>query len=604
MAGRWYLLAVIAVAIVTFAPTFTSPFLLDDFLHLERSQDLSWAALMQASTLRAQDLEAFWWVPPHVAAWYFRPLITLSFALDQRLWGANPRGYHLANLLAHGLAAWLVYRIGRRLPGMGNAAPAAGMLFLLHPVHVGAVHWISGRTDVYMTVFYLLALSSYLDLRLSSSRGCGRIVLAPLAFVGAVLAKESAITLPASIVCLEWLVLRRSPATGRIQPRAWVALIATAVVAGLYACLRLPMLLASTLPPPYLIPLGIATLPDLLLQWLLYVLSCVFLLPVLPFHNLEAWKQHPALIVLLGTILVIVGTIAWRRSTHRQMLIFGAAWFALTLLPSGGIMMGQRLVYLPSVGFCLLLAAVLCNSGPTTSQTISPTLRRGSRIATRGVVLAALLGVYALAALAQAGILRALSQESARQTRAIAELSRRDPPPHRILVANGWTLNSLWISQATRWISRGDAPPVTVLTLSPALLPPTFADRHPLSARLIAWLPRRASAAVAPAMVPVDSTTVIVRAADAAGTGLFDSSFLQFFMFGRHAFQEGEIVRTGVLTAEVHLTDEQESRAIRISLPQPLSDPRTVWVLQDSLRIREIDPTRPYPGQPAPDIFQ
>jgi len=277
------------------------------------------------------------------------------------------------------------------------------------------------------------------------------------------------------------------------------------------------------------------------------------------------------------------------------LFVLFAAWFLLTLLPSGAIMMGQRLAYLPSAGFCLLLAAVLFDRDPHAVIGSAMPGNRGAGIVLRRVALPALLGIYALATMAQATLLRALSEESFRQTRTMVELGRGDPRPQRIFVMNGWVPSSFWISQATRWLSQGQAPPITVLTLSPELFPSAFRDRHPVSARLIDWLAQPVSSGGTLQVVPADSAAIILRTTEEKGAGLFGSPFLQFFLFGRRGFTAGETVRTEVLTAEILDGGGRGAGGIRFSFPRPLSDPGGVWVFQDSLRIRVVDPTRAVP---------
>ena len=242
-------------------------------------------------------------------------------------------------------------------------------------------------------------------------------------------------------------------------------------------------------------------------------------------------------------------------------------------------MMGERLAYLPSTGFCLFLAAALFGRAPAAGA--------------RRAVLPALLAVYALVTLAQAATLNAVARESLRQTRAIVEAGRREPGPRRIFVVNGWFASSFWVTQATQWLSGGEAPPVTVLTLSPDLLPPSFLERHRSTTGLVAWLTRPAGPEGPPLLAAQDSSTLVARA---TGTALIGAPVLRFFRFGRR-FAAGDTIRTPVLRARVL---ESGPRAIRFSFPRTLADPSVVWVLQDDLRMRVIDPRDLVKTEPAP----
>ena len=133
---------------------------------------------------------------------FFRPLFILSYYLDAILWGPNPVGFHLSNLLIHVLNAFLVYALTCRLvhyPGLTAAGQKreellAGCLFLLHPSHTEAVSWISGRVDLLATFFFLASLLSYVSY-LRAER-LSHLILANCSFLLALLAKESAACLP------------------------------------------------------------------------------------------------------------------------------------------------------------------------------------------------------------------------------------------------------------------------------------------------------------------------------------------------------------------------------------------------------------------------
>ena len=119
---------------------------------------------------------------------YDRPLTFLLHAVDWQVWGLNPLGYHLTNLLLHGGSSVLVFLLGRRLDGVVTGLVAA-LLFGLHPSSHEAVYWVSARFDLlatFLTVAALLLLT-----REGVSYAAGVIV-----FGLALLAKESALSLP------------------------------------------------------------------------------------------------------------------------------------------------------------------------------------------------------------------------------------------------------------------------------------------------------------------------------------------------------------------------------------------------------------------------
>ena len=172
----------------------------------------------------AQDLGAVAhdFVGPQYAAtdvWsFYRPLITLSFWIDQALGGPWPPVGHVSNALAHAASALLVAVIWRRfLPA--PQAFGAGALWAMMPSHVGSIAWVVGRVDSHTTVWCLLSV--WLCLRHVEGRAPRWAAAATTA--GALLSKELALILPA--LCW-WLALLR--ATGSLRDRAKVASRATA----------------------------------------------------------------------------------------------------------------------------------------------------------------------------------------------------------------------------------------------------------------------------------------------------------------------------------------------------------------------------------------
>lgn len=132
------------------------------------------------------------------------PLIYTVFRLEYALWGLNPAGYHLVNILLHALNACLVWAILRRLAVPGAWLAAA--LFALHPVQVESVAWISERKNVLSTVFFLAALLSWIHFTEQTSPRKWRPYLLALGlFWLALFSKTTASTLPAAMLIVCWL---------------------------------------------------------------------------------------------------------------------------------------------------------------------------------------------------------------------------------------------------------------------------------------------------------------------------------------------------------------------------------------------------------------
>ncbi|MCD4718360.1 MAG: hypothetical protein K8S13_00670 [Desulfobacula sp.] len=114
--------------------------------------------------LRDYSVKKIFW--PGKTKRYYRPLLICSFVLDSRIWALEYSGYHLTNNILHTLNAIIIYFIGLRFfryhPRVEVTAFLASLIFLIHPLTIESVAWISGRTDILGTFFSLLAYLFYL----------------------------------------------------------------------------------------------------------------------------------------------------------------------------------------------------------------------------------------------------------------------------------------------------------------------------------------------------------------------------------------------------------------------------------------------------------
>ncbi|MDP2957902.1 MAG: hypothetical protein Q8N53_15855 [Longimicrobiales bacterium] len=300
----------------------------------------------------------------------WRPTTTLALGLQYAVAGENPMLYHVVNVVLHGMATVLVVLLLAELMSL-PAAFAGGLLFAVHPVHVEAVANVIGVAEILPAVFYLLACLVHLRSpgRTGWLRALAVGVLYALAFGG----KESAVTLPGVIFLLD-------AARGRLgfaelggylrdRWRAYAVLVAVAV-----ALLWARVEVLGSIAHPFG-PLGADLLSEIPRIWTLaevwshYVRLLVFPMDLSSDYSpnvipISLGWNAANLVGLLLALAILTGVLAaWRREAmapgrdSARAAAFGVVWFLVTISPVSnvlflsGVLLAERTLYLPSVGF-------------------------------------------------------------------------------------------------------------------------------------------------------------------------------------------------------------------------------------------------------------
>ncbi|MGH9867189.1 MAG: tetratricopeptide repeat protein [Candidatus Polarisedimenticolia bacterium] len=297
----------------------------------------------------------------------YRPLTVASYWVQRRLAGVHPWSYHLVNVLLHALVTWLVCRLGERLIGW-PAALAAGLLFAAHPVHVEAVANVAGRAE-------LMAAAGALAAWLWRERPVVSMAL----LAAGLLSKEIAVVLPGLLAVED---LARG---GRIRWRALVPagavtvafLIIRAVVVGLGVATSYDPFIG--LPAAQRVMTAVDVLGrELALMLVPRTLSADYSYDQIP---LVGSPLHPGFLMGLAA-LALCGVAAMLCRRRAGGVTLGMATFFVAVLPVSnlffgiGVMMAERLLYLPSVGACLAGGAALAAAGSALSprQAVAATL--------------------------------------------------------------------------------------------------------------------------------------------------------------------------------------------------------------------------------------
>ncbi len=276
---------------------------------------------------------------------YYRPLPGASIALDA-LWSRSARGYHVANIALHALAAGLLFLFLRRLGHRDGVALLGGLLFAVHPALTEAVVWIPGRPDVLLVVATLAAWLALL--RAFKPGAWGSRVAHPLLWLAALASKETAIVLP-----LVWVAQARL-----VERRPWRAVFRPWLLAGWGAALAIYLGARAAAVPAGLGTAGLSA-GHVLANLRLIPASLGKLLLAYPLAVLATPQDTPLWPGLLA--LALAGAALFVPGVRRARVAFALAAFVAFLapsLPASNLLILESRLYLPAIAIVLLLCEV------------------------------------------------------------------------------------------------------------------------------------------------------------------------------------------------------------------------------------------------------
>jgi Flp pilus assembly protein TadD len=293
----------------------------------------------------------------------YRPLRTLTYAIDYALWKLNPGGYHLTNVMLHCLAVLMAYVVARMIFGNNLLAFIVALLFGLHPVQTEAVAWVKGRDDILCALFYFAAFGVFLSAQ-KQGLSARHIWLIGLLYVLALLSKAMAITLPL-ILFVYQIIVRRAGSlsnSGNSGLRQYLILYLALGIAAIGFFILRSTVTGRVGQTGWLGGTFGATMLTMLPALAHYLKLLVF-----PLHlNADYYGFpvsttffEPRVIISLAVLFVVAGgaVICWRRL---PLVTFGVLWIGITLLPVSNTIptmqfVAERFLYLPMFGFCVVL---------------------------------------------------------------------------------------------------------------------------------------------------------------------------------------------------------------------------------------------------------
>jgi len=307
-----------------------------------------------------------------VANW--APLTILSYQLDATLFGVNPWGFHLTNILVHAAGVGLLFLSLRRMTGQAGRSLSAALLFGIHPLRVESVAWIAERKDVLS--FFFLACSLLAYEWYTRRPGLWRYCAVAVAMFASLASKATLVTLPILLVLLDIWPLRRisSPWLNALhddsriaEPRpsnswAWlltekIPLVLIAIAVTLVTVKAQGEALSANAERAF----WAERVPNAVYATAWYAAMAVMPWNLCPYHDpVDMARDLPFIAAAtVAVVAMVAGSLFVARL--EPAVPWGIGWFFVSLLPllqlvqTGGHGYADRYTYIPHIGLAVAI---------------------------------------------------------------------------------------------------------------------------------------------------------------------------------------------------------------------------------------------------------
>lgn len=286
---------------------------------------------------------------------FYRPIVSLSYFVDYHL-GKPIQNQHLFNLGAHTINTILLYLLIFLLFKNMPLSIFTSLFFAAHPLHIGSVAWISGRTDVIACIFFLLTMILFIK-RKDYQKLPRQLLFAGslISYVLCLFSKETTLALP--LILFVWdYISQKEPIRKKIIPY-----IPFVIITILYLWWRVRVIGNLGTGEPY-------TSSGLFHRFLTVfpIYFYYFKKLILPFQFNFSPRVETVTSILslkfLGSLIFFAGLLGLGISLRKRSkeVWFGILWILITLVPVLNLVPLYASVkewwsYIPSIGFCLIL---------------------------------------------------------------------------------------------------------------------------------------------------------------------------------------------------------------------------------------------------------
>jgi len=288
----------------------------------------------------------------HASNWH--PLTWISHMLDCQLYGMNPVGHHLSNVLIHAATAIALFLVLRSMTGSMWRSAFVAAVFAIHPLRAESVAWVAERKDVLSGLFFMLTLGAYLRC-VRGGRSFASQALVMVLFALGLMAKPMLVTLPAVLLLVDYWPLRRQESWARLLVEK-LPLFALS----LGSCAATWLAQHGAIQVNHTVPISLRLVNGLsacaiYLRQMAFPIDLAACYPY-PLGGVPLWE-----VALSIGVLISASALAFRRRKKYPWLWVGWSWYLVMLLPVLGLVQvgsqshADRYTYLPEIGIAIAI---------------------------------------------------------------------------------------------------------------------------------------------------------------------------------------------------------------------------------------------------------
>lgn len=291
---------------------------------------------------------------------FYYPATWISHMLDCQIYGLQAGGHHLTSLLIHILNALLLLAALTRMTGYLWRSFFVAALFAVHPLHVESVAWVAERKDVLSTFFWFLCLFAYT--RYAEKPSFKTYSLVFLSFLLGLLTKPMILTLPFTLLLLDYWPLRRWPSAkaSSLKGLVWEKLPLFALIPIFSIITYSVQENLGAMSTFGLLPLS-RRVANAFISYVAYLVKTLFPSGLTAYYPFPQEGVSLGLGAVCGVVLAALTVLFLLTGRERKYMTTGWLWYLGTLVPViglvqvGGQAMADRYTYVPLVGVFIII---------------------------------------------------------------------------------------------------------------------------------------------------------------------------------------------------------------------------------------------------------